>query len=557
MDFYYIIAAIVTMIVVAYLLGIRDARKAKRYLQKKLSDNFGKAPDKQYKDEDFEHLKGYYLNHKNDFQIDDTTWNDLDMDRVFVRTNYCLSAAGEEYLYYLLRTPSLVDDFEKQEKEVSYLQENDDIRKRLQLIFYEIGNNRKYSIYQYIRFLENVGNTGNVRHFAMLGLMGLSVVICFLNFKLGFILLIALMLLNIFNYFKTKGDIDPYLTTYGYIMRVIKSVDAFSAVNDEAFSDTFKEMSQISKEFSGFKAGASILMAPARMNSGGNPADLMMDYIRMVTHIDIIKFNQMYRELMKKMDSLDRILTLTGRLEAEISIACFRESFKENVCIPEFTKEGYNAKGLVHPLISDPVCNDIDTDKGLLITGSNASGKSTFLKTCAINSILSQTIHTVLGKSYKAPLFRIFSSMALKDDLTSGESYYIVEIKSLKRILDATKDASSKVLCFIDEVLRGTNTVERIAASCQILKRFSAGNIMCFAATHDIELTELLAGDYNMYHFEGNILDNDVHFDYEIKNGPANNRNAIRLLGVLGYEDDITEKAENMAQNFLKSGVWK
>lgn len=559
MDFYYILIALGLMIVIAALLGLRDKSAYRKRLIRSLTENYGKKPVRTLSSEKREHIKGYYNNHRSEDQIDDITWNDLDMDSVYDRMNYCLSAAGEEYLYYLLRTPYGTSDTEKLEKEVSCLKEDHELRRKLQLIFSDIGNNSKYSIYDYIKYLENIGKADNAKHFLMLFLLAASAVLSFFYFSIGFILFLAIMCLNIISYFRIKSTIDPYLTTYGYIMRVIKSVDSFSSVNSEVFADTIKELKEISAEFAGFKAGSSILMAPARMNSGGNPADLFMDYIRMVTHIDIIKFNQMYKEIMSKKDRLDRILELTGRLESEISIACFRASFEGKYCIPSFEGDEYKAKDLIHPLIENPVSNDIETDsgKGILITGSNASGKSTFLKTCAINSILAQTVNTVLGSSYKAPRFRIFTSMALKDDLFEGESYYIVEIKSIKRILDCAVNKDDRILCFIDEVLRGTNTVERIAASTQILGKFMESGVLCFAATHDIELTELLSESFDQYHFEGNVSDNDVFFDYIIKKGPAINRNAIKLLGVLGYDESMTKNAEIMAENFLKTGVWK
>lgn len=84
--------------------------------------------------------------------------------------------------------------------------------------------------------------------------------------------------------------------------------------------------------------------------------------------------------------------------------------------------------------------------------------------------ILAQTIHTCCADRCQSSYWRVMTSMALRDDLGSGESYYIVEIRSLKRILDAAQSPGAPVLCFVDEVLRGTNTVERIAASTQILK---------------------------------------------------------------------------------------
>jgi DNA mismatch repair ATPase MutS len=277
----------------------------------------------------------------------------------------------------------------------------------------------------------------------------------------------------------------------------------------------------------------------------------------MITHIDIIKFHQMYRQIMQKKASLDRILEITGRIEAEISVACFRASFEGSYTIPSFGTGGYEAADLIHPLIDGAVPNSIATEKGVLLTGSNASGKSTFLKTCAIASILAQSIHTVLGSSYRAPFYRIYSSMALRDDIFQGESYYMVEIKSIKRILDAAKGQGERVLCFVDEVLRGTNTVERIAASTQILKKLSDSGAFCFAATHDIELTALLNEDFMICHFEGDISGDDVKFDYRLKDGPATTRNAIRLLSVLGYDQSIVDKAQSMADGFMKSGSWE
>lgn len=214
------------------------------------------------------------------------------------------------------------------------------------------------------------------------------------------------------------------------------------------------------------------------------------------------------------------------------------------------------AENIYHPLLQNPVKNSILTERGVLITGSNASGKSTFLKTVAINAILAQTIHTCMADSYSAGLYRIMSSMALRDDLAGGDSYYIVEIKSLKRILNRLEEEGNPVLCFVDEVLRGTNTVERIAASTQILKSLSKASVLCFAATHDIELTHLLKKYYNNYHFEEEIVDNDVVFHYQLMRGRAVTRNAIKLLGVMGYDEEIIKEAEEMAEGFLEKGSW-
>lgn len=552
-----LIGLLLGVCIIAYILGLRDQYIIEKALKVKLTREFGESPSRVYKEDDLDHLTGYYRKHQKENQIDDITWNDLNMDGVFARMNYCLSASGEEYLYYLLRTPATEDNFEDFEKKVEYFRANDEERRKLQIIFAKIGRRIRHSIYDYLDYLDGAKDFSNTKHFIMIGLMILAGIGCFINFKVGFLSLIALMVINITTYFKVKNEIEPYLVTYNYILKVIYSVQMFEKAKIPAIDTELGQMQESAKKFNSFLRGSSILMSPTRGNSSGNPADLIFDYLRMALHLDIIKFNQMYKEIMENKEYLDEIITIIGRMETEIAVACYRESVKDFFVTPVFDENaGYDAKALLHPLIPDCVENDVNTKRGLLITGSNASGKSTYLKSCAINAILAQTIHTVLAKEYRAPFFRIFSSMALSDNIFEGDSYYIVEIKSIKRILDAAGTKGAKVLCFVDEVLRGTNTIERIAASTEILKSFAGSNVLCFAATHDIELTQLLNDKFDLCHFEGIVSDNDVHFDYLVKEGPATNRNAISLLGLLGYDENIVDNAQGLADKFLKTGHW-
>ena len=113
-------------------------------------------------------------------------------------------------------------------------------------------------------------------------------------------------------------------------------------------------------------------------------------------------------------------------------------------------------------------------------------------------------------------------------------------------------------LCFVDEVLRGTNTVERIAASREVLAGLACGGrTICFAATHDIALTYLLEDVCENFHFEETVTDHKVAFDYMLHEGRATSRNAIKLLRMLGYPSEIIERAEGAAEHFMKNGEWK
>ena len=247
-------------------------------------------------------------------------------------------------------------------------------------------------------------------------------------------------------------------------------------------------------------------------------------------------------------------------MDAAISIASYRASL-DHYSEPDigFDDEHGNyihSEDMLHPLLSDPVPNDCVTEKPILITGSNASGKSTYLKTVALAAIMAQSICTVLAKTYEGKAFRVFSSMALQDDLLAGESYYIVETRSLKRILDAAKE-NNAILCVVDEVLRGTNTVERIAASSEVLQAMANTGLLCLAATHDIELCDLLNGSYGLYHFEEQVGENEMLFDYVIREGKATTRNAINLLQLIGFDKQIVDNAHEKADRYLETGVWQ
>jgi len=557
---YIIFAGVVIGIIVLIMLkGFWDDQKKKKNFILWLRDHYGELPKRgEYKDEELKKIARYYEAHAHaGFHIDDITWNDLNMDEVFKRMNYTYSAAGEEYLYYLLRTPMQEDTgTETMEKHIYYFMQNEEDRVAYHTFFAGIGKTGKYSIYDYLDYLDLLGERSNGKHYLGNLAIAAALALLFFSAQYGILLLVAALMYNITSYFKDKNEIDPYITSFGYILRLIENVEKMEKLPARAFEKEMEELKNCRKKMGGFRTGSYIVMSSSRMSASGNPLEVLLDYLRMALHLDLIKFNSMLSEVRKNKDTIDKMLTIIGYMEAMAAIGAFRTSL-ESYCIPEFDKRrGIKAENLYHPLLDEPVKNSILTEKGVLITGSNASGKSTFLKTVAVNAILAQTIHTCMADHYHAGLYRIMSSMALRDDLAGGDSYYIVEIKSLKRILNQIEENGNPVLCFVDEVLRGTNTVERIAASTQILKSLARSSVLCFAATHDIELTHLLERYYNNYHFEEEIIDNDVVFHYNLLKGRAVTRNAIKLLGVMGYDDAIIREAEEMAEGFLQKGSW-
>ena len=135
--------------------------------------------------------------------------------------------------------------------------------------------------------------------------------------------------------------------------------------------------------------------------------------------------------------------------------------------------------------------------------------------------------------------------MAIKDDILEGDSYFIAEIKSLKRLLNSL-NGEIRVLAFIDEILKGTNTVERIAASASILDYGKESKAKILVATHDMELTE--TDLYNKFYFDSTVLNDDIVFDFKIHEGIGGKSNAIALLEILGYPKTIVERARRGAE---------
>lgn len=555
---YVIFAAVMAGLVLIFLLkGFVDNKNSEKNFIQKLYSDYGILPQREYKPGQFHNISHYYLKHRDGFCIDDITWNDLNMDEIFKKMNYTYSAAGEEYLYYTLRKPCMnEEELLYREEIIRFFETHPDERVAYQFIFNKLGRTGKFSIYDYLDYLYELGERSNFSHYIALILFLVSVGILFQSVPFGIVAMVGVLVYNNVSYFKVKEEIDPYIVSFAYVFRLLDAVKALKPHKTDVLEKEFDILKKSSAVMGGFKKGSFLIMSGGRMSGSNNPLDMLLDFMRMGFHLDLMKFNQMLSEVRKHISDIDQMITVLGKIEAMIAIGAYRASL-DACCVPRFSGDmTIKADALYHPLIENPIKNDIHTASSVLITGSNASGKSTFLKTVAINSIFAQTIHTCLADDYESSLFRIASSMSLKDDVQGGESYYMVEIKGIKRILDLSALEGTPVLCFVDEVLRGTNTVERIAASTQILRSMSGNNCICFAATHDIELTHLLEGIYHNYHFSEEIEENDISFTYKIMEGRATTRNAIKLLGIMGYDALIIQEAEKMAADFLKSGVW-
>lgn len=551
------------ILAVIFLLikGVFDQKKNEAWMKQKLRNLRGETSPYQLNMDALCHVKRFFEKHPSSHQVDDITWDDLDMNHLFERMNYTQSSCGEEFLYHTLRTPVFrEEELNKLEEKVQYFNRNEDKRVDTQFLCSKLGKLGKYSLYDYLDHLDLLGE---VKYFPLLiwdFALVLSVLLMIYSLPIGMLVLVGVICHNILVYFKKKKEIEPYIISFGYIFNMLSILQDLTLLLDESlFSDEITSLQNCKAQMKQFKRGSFLVMNPRNSNLGSNPFEILIDYACMILFVDLLKFNQMLALVRGQIETIEKCLKVIGSLETEISIGLYRTSLKNGYCIPCFGEERLEAVNCYHPLLTEPVKNSVAKVNNVLLTGSNASGKSTFLKTIAVNLLFAETIHTCTADSFGTDFFEVITSMSLKDSLLDGDSYYIAEIKAIKRMFDKIKDnrpESVKVFCFLDEILRGTNTVERIAGAAQILKALAATDSKCFAATHDIELTDLLESYFANYHFEESVEKDDIFFSYELLEGKATSRNAIKLLQCMGFDQTLVEEAEERATQFLMSGKW-
>ena len=542
-----IIVVSVILLLIFFGAGYKKELNDKRAYKEKLLKKYGKENKRRFSAEELKSIRGYFEYHPKDDCIDDITWNDLDMNIIYTAMDYCQSSAGDEYLYYMLRSPKThMYDWSGFEEKVKGLTDDPMLRSDIGACLHEMGRSGNYSLYSYLNRLDETKSIPLIKTAAGALCYIPAIGICFYNLAIGLSLIFLLAVYNIASYFKLKRTIEPYIVCFEYVFRVIKNCEMIMSVikDKELLFEEKTDLVNIIKSFKSFKRFSSFVIGEL----GSGPLGVFLDYIKMLTHLDLIKFGSMLEQIKQNKDGIDQILTIIGKIDCYISVGEYR-AFLEFFSIPDLddSYEGISITDGYHPLLENAIPNSLNTQKCVLLTGSNASGKSTFLKTVAVNALLAQSVHTSCSKKYKAPYFYIYSSLGLKDSIISGESYYMAEIKALKRITDASA-VKKNVLCFVDEVLRGTNTTERIAASSAILRNLSGKGVFVFAATHDLELTSVLNDIYENYHFDEEMLDNDIRFPYRLSPGRATSRNAIKLLDIFGYDRDIIDKANEMVR---------
>jgi DNA mismatch repair ATPase MutS len=239
-----------------------------------------------------------------------------------------------------------------------------------------------------------------------------------------------------------------------------------------------------------------------------------------------------------------------GRIECLNSLATFAFNHPEYVYPLPVERAGgpgagprgggdlfIEARQLAHPLIpvQRRVANDFSigrNEKLILVTGSNMSGKTTFLRTVGVNLLLAQCGSPVCADAFDFTPMQLLTSLRISDSLQEQTSYFMAELKKLSRIIQQL-ETDAPALVLIDEILRGTNSEDKTYGSGQFARRLAGYRCLSLFAAHDLSLGQLeqeLPGVIANYCFESVIEDGDLNFNYRLQKGVARNRNASFLM---------------------------
>lgn len=530
-------------------------RNRKKKIKEKLLNEFGNLKTDSF---DFESIESYFRkkDHTASFQtLSDKTCNDLDFHELFMFIDRTNSRVGQQYLYNKLRNiPKVPSENRRNEKLLNEFTNNSDFRVAVQSQLSKLNDREVY----YIASLFQDEILNPPKWYFIVPLLSftsvLSFILAFFNPALFFVIL-GISVINIVIHFSNKKNLFNYSSS-------IPQLSKLNGVAQELFKyDTLKK---INPDL--MKSAIIINKVNNRMSFFNLEVEIQSDQrILFWAILELVKIVFLIEPLflfgaLKRIDTkrteIEAVFQFVGEIDTMVSIASFRKGLN-SFCIPEIIDDRKKliVHEVYHPLIENCVKNNlVVNDKSILLTGSNMSGKTSFIRTIAINVITGLTINTCFSEHFTMPRMRVFSAIRISDDLMNDRSYYFEEVMTIKEMIEHSKNKYLN-LFLLDEIFKGTNTVERISAGKAVLSALNKENNIVFVSTHDIELADLLKHEYDLYHFSEIVDHKTVDFDYKLKDGKLKNRNAIRILQINDYPESIINEAIEIAGELDKITV--
>ena len=306
-----ILVGILIFVILFLLKGFYDRQKYKDKIQFLLKQEWGMETRDEYSDKIFRNICFYHEQKKKESDIDDITWNDLEMDKIFMLLNHTRTSAGEEYLYHLLRSPLYQEEeLDKREQLIEEITKQEDKRYDLEMALCDIGKTDQISVYEFLSLAKELDQL-QVKRFphliACLAMIGSVVMLPFFPSEM-ILLLFVVMAVNAYFYYKAKAEMTSYLALFSFILRTIKKCDAISSVDFMAAKNERRRMKELAGKFRKFSRFSFLVSGGSSIS--GSLFDAVFDYVRILCHVDLIKIGTMIKEVCKKYDaSVNEYLT--------------------------------------------------------------------------------------------------------------------------------------------------------------------------------------------------------------------------------------------------------
>lgn len=479
---------------------------------------------KTYEEINFNLLKNLSDHHPlREGSIDDITWHDLELNKVFCKLNRTHTLSGEEMLYSWMKTPT--QNSKEFQERMDKLNHVDHRNQELIKDFQAVGSHDQDYREEILK--TKARDKRNYKPAMIYGLILLNIQLFALtNISIFFFgTCCGLGLLILFHYFYVMNH-KYKLATFDYIVRASKFYKKNIKLIEAMYSESYNlnNISPLMDQLHAYKKTFSRV-------DGANPIEDIAVVLTLTTYRKAASMDDLVAN--NKEDILD-VFKIMGEIDLCQSIQQFKED--PMVCKPELSDDlkDLMMKDSTNILIDDCVENNLEIHNSMVITGSNMGGKSSILRQIGINTVLAQAFGMGLARAYKGGFFRVVSAISLKDDIESGKSYFLKEAEAIHRMLYQKKN---KTLILIDEIFKGTNPIERLAASVEILNRLAKDNLV-IVTTHDIGILPDLI-NFEFYHFEPKISKSSMTFDYKIKKGITEVRNAVKLMEYIEYPEDL------------------
>ena len=363
-----------------------------------------------------------------------------------------------------------------------------------------------------------------------------------------FVVAIGIATINLAVKAALNSRIEPWLPAMRSLPDFLRVATTFAGARDEALAPALDLLRSRGQELARLRRSVrwAGLRAPDQGALAGTIAEFhvaVREVVNLLFLSDVNAFYTLSSQLSAYAPAARDAFLAIGRIDMAIALASFRAS-GATVTRPEWGEpRSLMVEGLVHPLVAEPVAaSPAIAGRSWLVTGSNMSGKSTFLRALGVGALMAKSLGMVCATRWRGAPFRVLTCIGRSDAVAEGRSYYLAEVERVRLLLDAAS-GPEPCLFLLDELFRGTNTPERVAASLAVLEHLDRVPHLVVVATHDLELLEWLGSRYESWHFREQVQDDGLTFDYALRPGASSTRNAIALLEVMRYPATVVARA--------------